>query len=150
MKNIRHIGIVVKDINKSIIFYRDLLGLKIEKDMLEKSPYIDKILGLKDVSMRTIKLSASDGSLVELLCYSNPVSRDGRKSRINDLGCAHIAFTVNNIGKEYRRLLKKGIFFKSPPCKSPDGYAKVAFCRNPDGTFIELVEILGRKPRVAK
>lgn len=150
MKNIRHVGIVVKDIEKSLAFYRDLLGLKIEKDMLEKGAYIDKVLGLNNVSVRTVKLSTGDGSLIELLCYRNPVSRNKPRAGINDIGCAHVAFTVNDIGKEYRRLVKKGIIFKSPPRKSPDSYAKVAFCRNPDGTFIELVEILGKKSRAGR
>ena len=36
MKTIRHFGIVVSDIEKSIHFYKDFLGLKIQKDMLEQ------------------------------------------------------------------------------------------------------------------
>jgi len=150
MKNIRHIGIVVEDIERSLTFYRDLLGLKIERDMLERSAYIDKILGLNNVSVRTVKLSAGDGTLIELLCYCNPSVREKSKTKINDIGCTHVAFTVNDIEKEYRRLIKKGVIFKSLPCKSPDGYAKVAFCRNPDGTFIELVEILDKKSKAEK
>lgn len=145
MENIRHAGIVVGDIKKSIVFYRDLLDLKIKKDMLEKSVYIDTVLGLKKVDVRTIKLSAADGSLVELLYYRFPVSKKSKAGRINDVGCAHIAFTTKDIDREYSRLSKKGIVFNSPPQESADGYAKVAFCRDPEGNFIELVEVLGKK-----
>ena len=34
------------------------------------------------------------------------------------------------------------IQFNSSPQISPDGYAKVVFCRAPEGTMIELVEVL--------
>ena len=144
MKNIRHIGIVVGDIKRSISFYRDSLGLVIKKDMVEKGTYIDTVLGLNKVDIRTVKLSAGDGGLVELLYYRFPGSKKNCKKKINDIGCAHVAFTVDDINREYHRLLRKGVVFNSLPHVSPDGYAKVVFCRDPDGTFVELVEILNK------
>ena len=41
VKEIRHTGIVVSDIDKSIHFYGDLLGFKVCKDMIESGDYID-------------------------------------------------------------------------------------------------------------
>lgn len=145
MKNIRHTGIVVADIEESIAFYQGLLGLRVERDMLEKSAYIDKVLGLRDVSIRTIKLSAEDGSLVELLCYKTPVAKKTKARQLNDIGFTHIAFTVKDLGKEYLRLIGRGVTFISEPQESPNGYAKVVFCRDPEGNFIELVEVLESK-----
>jgi hypothetical protein len=46
------------------------------------------------------------------------------------------------LNAEYNRLKDEGVSFNSPPQLSPDGYAKVTFCRAPEGTFIELVEVL--------
>ena len=87
-------------------------------------------------------LMTDDTGTVELLQYlSHP--REARDNpQICDIGCSHIAFTVADIDKEYARLLKSGVRFYCPPCISPDGYAKVAFCHDPDGTSIELVEVL--------
>ena len=42
----------------------------------------------------------------------------------------------------YSELSKKNIEFNTPPQKSPDGLVKVTFCKDPDGTPIELVEML--------
>ena len=42
----------------------------------------------------------------------------------------------------YSDFIDDGIEFISNPKISPDGYAKVAFCKAPEGTFIELVELL--------
>lgn len=142
MKEVRHTGIVVSDMEKALRFYRDLLCLKVVKDFEEEGDYIDSISGLSGVRLRMIKLRADDGSMVELLQYlSHP--REARDNpQICDIGCSHIAFTVDDIDKEYARLLASGVRFNCPPHKSPDGYAKVTFCHDPDGTTIELVEVL--------
>jgi Lactoylglutathione lyase and related lyases len=142
MKAIRHIGIVVRDIDKALHFYRDLLGLNIVKDMNEQAPYIDRILNLHDVSVRTVKMAADDGNLVELLHFKSHSAVIEKHKEIYSVGCSHVAFTVENLDEEYKRLRNEDIIFNSLPQYSPDGYAKVAFCKDPDGTLIELVEVL--------
>lgn len=142
MKEIRHTGIVVSNMERSLGFYRDILGLKVVKDFIEKGKYIDSISGLLETRLRMIKLITDNGSMIELLQYISHPRQPPVKSRIYDLGCSHIAFTVDNIDNEYKRLLEKDVKFNCPPCVSPDGYAKVTFCHDPDGTNIELVEIL--------
>lgn len=139
---IRHTGIVVTDMEKALVFYRDLLGLKVAKDFKEEGDYIDSISGLSGVRVWMVKLTVDNGSMVELLQYlSHP--REARDNpQICDIGCSHIAFTVDDIDKEYKRLSKNGVKFNCPPYISPDGYAKVTFCHDPDGTSIELVELL--------
>ncbi len=142
MKAIRHIGIVVSDLDKALCFYRDLLGLKIVKDMNESGAYIDNISDLTGVQVRTVKMAADDGNLVELLFYASHPLGQGKINPINKIGCSHVAFTVDNLDEEYLKLKQAGILFNTPPQYSPDGYAKVTFCKDPDGSFIELVEVL--------
>lgn len=142
MKAIRHFGIVVSDIEKSLHFYRDILGLQIKRDMLEEGDFIDAILGLKNVQVRTVKMSADNGSLVELLWYKSHPQKTGKPKEICGTGASHVAFTVENVEKEYERLKKNGVKFNCPPQISPDGKVKVTFCYDPDNTPIELVEEL--------
>ena len=47
IRNIRHTGIVVNNLKKSLYFYHDLLGFKVKKRMLEKGKATDKILEKK-------------------------------------------------------------------------------------------------------
>jgi len=145
MKAIRHFGIVVSDIERSLYFYRDLLGLKIKKDALEKGEFISSILGLKDVEVRTVKMSADDNNLIELLCYKSHLRKTMEKKEICAIGASHPAFTVENLDHEYEKLKEKGIKFNCPPRVSPDGNAKVSFCYDPDGVPVELVEQLNKK-----
>ena len=145
MKAIRHIGIVVRDIDKALHFYRDLLGLNIVKNMNEQDPYIDTILNLHGVSVRTVKMAANDGNLVELLHFKSHLAVTEKQKEIYSVGCSHVAFTVENIDEEYKRLRNENVIFNSLPQYSPDGYAKVAFCKDPDGTSIELVEVIRKE-----
>ena len=143
MKAIRHFGIVVNDIEKSLHFYRDLLGLQIYRDMVEEGKFIDTILGLQNVRVRTIKMSAENGNtLVELLEYQSHAGKKRENYEIFDLGASHIAFTVEDINQEYKKLKEQGILFTTEPKTSPDGKAKVTFCFDPDGVPIELVQEL--------
>jgi len=141
IKDIRHTGIVVGDLEASLYFYRDLLGFQVAKQMEEAGDYIDNILSLRNVKVTTVKMTLPSGQMVELLKYhSHPAEQ--RVREICEIGISHIAFTVGDLDVEYERLKGKGIQFNSLPQLSPDGYAKVAFCRAPEGTLIELVEVL--------
>ena len=141
IKGIRHTGIVVVDLEASLHFYRDLLGFQIAKQMEESGDYIDKILSLRNVKVTTVKMVAPDGHMIELLKFhTHP--RELRSREICDIGITHIAFTVEGLNSDCDRLKVEDVPFIAPPQLSPDGYAKVTFCRAPEGTLIELVEVL--------
>lgn len=134
IRAIRHTAIMVEDMERALTFYRDLLGFKVIRDAIEEGNHIDRILG-SGISFREVKLSTTDslkdGTVIELIQTS---------SLPDDF--SHIALRVDDIEKEYRRLLKAGIKFSCPPIVSPDGYAKITCCLDPSGYVIELVEIL--------
>lgn len=143
MKAFRHTGIVVKDLESALHFYRDLLGFKITKQKEETGDYISAVCGIKNIKVTTVKLAADDGSLIELLHFNQPLSGKTKPRNLNCLGFSHISCTVEDINSEFQRLSKAGVKFNSRPQKSPDGFALVAFCRDPEGNFMELVEVLG-------
>ena len=142
MKNIRHVGIVVSDIERSLKFYRDLLGLKTVLDFSEQGRYIDTLSDLTDVRLRMVKLIADDGSMIELLCYLSHPKRRPPGNKICEIGPTHVAFTVDDVDKIYAEWSAKGVRFNCPPQVAPDGKAKLTFCQDPDGTFLEIVELM--------
>lgn len=141
IKNIRHSGIVVNDLEASLHFYKELLGLKVIKQMDESGSHIDNMLGLQAVKVTTVKMATRDGHMVELLKYHSHKSEQTAR-KIYDTGLTHIAFTVDDLDSKYNSLKSQRVAFSSRPQLSPDGYAKVTFCRAPEGTFVELVEVL--------
>ncbi len=143
MKAIRHFGIVVSNLEKSLYFYRDLLGLQIKRDMLEEGKFIDTILGLRDARVHTVKMISDTGdALVELLEYTSHKGKGREDYKIFDLGASHVAFTVENVEEVYKNLKEAGVRFNCLPQISPDKKAKVTFCFDPDGVPVELVQQL--------
>lgn len=141
IENIRHIGIVTENLEKSLYFYQTLLGFKIESRQLEIGYYIANMLALDDVEVETVKLSLNGQIAIELLFFhSHPEKL--KKIDINTIGITHIALTVDNIDNLYQILLDNDIVFNNPPQITNNHYAKVAFCRTLEGGFLELVEIL--------
>ena len=139
--NVRHTGIVTDDFESSLKFYRDLLGFQEVRCMEESNYFIESVLGMKGVYVKTIKMSDPSGGIIELLNFkSHPKKRSQRE--INDIGISHIALTVENVSQLYEDLKKSGVLFISSPRLSDDGGARVAFCRAPEGTFVELVEMI--------
>ena len=141
IKNIRHTGIVVDDLMKSLEFYTQKLGFEVSIRMDESGPFIDKILGFNNIMVTTVKMTLHEGQMIELLDFTSHKKEDLSK-HINDIGPTHLAFTVDDLDAIYIDFKNDGIEFISTPEISPNGYAKVAFCQAPEGTFIELVQVL--------
>ena len=141
---LRHVGITVSDLEKSINFYRDLLGFTVTKEMDESGDHIDNFSGLKNIDVRTVKMSGSSGAMIELLYYrSHPGSNmDNWQNNITRVGCSHFALTVEDLPTLYSKLLDNDFIVLCEPQYSPDGNVRLTFCRDPDGTLIELVEEL--------
>ena len=137
---VRHFGIVVEDFDKSLNFYRDILGFELVVIADEDTNFIDEILGLNSSELKTCKLGCPDGNIIELLDFGK--HKILQKKYINSTGPTHLALTVDDAVETFCNMKAKNIQFISEPQLSPDGYAKVAFCRAPEGTYIEIVEVL--------
>ena len=137
----RHTGIITRDINKSLYFYKNILGLRLIQDFTDSSDYINEITGLKGAIVHFIKLKCLDGSVLELLEYTSHQTESIKSSIIN-VGICHIALRVNNANDAYKKLVDEKIKVISKPVLSSEGIAKVFFCLDPDGVRVEIVEML--------
>ncbi len=138
----RHVGLVVNQLDDAIKFWCDTMGFKIHREMNENGNHIDNIMGLKDVRLKTIKLIAPDGSLLELLKFKSHPDKLKWNGYTNSTGLTHLAFTVEDLDKVYEEQKDKKLTFKAPPQISPDGTAKMTYAEGPEGIIIELVEIV--------
>lgn len=140
----RHVGINVADMDRSLHFWRDVMGLQVEVDAWEEGDYIDTLQNLTGVKVHMVKLRAPDGSLIELLeDVAHPTAPPApARNRLCDRGIRHIAFTVADVEESYRILCEEGCEVLGKPITSPDNYAKVFFSRDPEGNLLEIVEVL--------
>ena len=137
----RHTGIIVKDMKKSLHFYKDILGLKVIQDFSDASKYINKITGIKNADVHMIKLKAEDETVLEILEYRNHPT-ELMEQPIYNVGACHIALQVRNANDAYNKLIENNVRIISKPVLSSEKIAKVFFCFDPNDVRIELVEML--------
>jgi len=141
VKKIRHTGIVVVNLKKMRTFYESFFDLRLCSDTVEDAGFIAQLLGNRQTMLRTVKLSAPDGSMVELLKFRGP-RKSGKPKNPRQQGITHIAITVDDVDLLFKNMKSKGVSFLSKPLISPDRRARVCFCLDPEGNYLELVEVL--------
>jgi len=142
ISKIRHTGIVVRNLDQAVAFY-EALGFKIWKREIEQGEFLETVVGLKGACLETAKLKAPCGALLELLKYhSHPVNQETKPQPSNQLGCSHIALTVDLIEKALEYVQNQGGSLVNPPSIAPNGKVRVAYCHDPEGNLMELVEEL--------
>jgi catechol 2,3-dioxygenase-like lactoylglutathione lyase family enzyme len=142
IRNVRHTGIVVHDLEKMAEFYRSL-GFIDENRAVECGPFIEQVVDLAGVKIEWIKMRSPDGCMLELLQYhSHPQTVESDMAKANDLGCSHLALTVDDITSACEEIVRAGGSVGNLPATAPNGKVKVAYCHDPEGVLIEIVEEL--------
>ena len=145
MKGLHHVGITVKDLDASIRFYHDVLGLQFSN---EPSPWFDATelgdaVGVPGAALRQVSLRLGETTL-ELLEYKNPPSETTAPLKSNNQGASHVAFFVDDIAAKKQELEAKGIEFYSPVNVVDEGVLagwRWVYFDDPDGYPLELVQV---------
>jgi catechol 2,3-dioxygenase-like lactoylglutathione lyase family enzyme len=141
IRGIHHTAISTGDIERSLRFYRDLLGLEVVYSSAWEvgTKDVDRITGLKDSSARIVMLKAGN-ACIELFQYVSPVPKGAEPMRpVCDHGITHICLDVTGIDAEYERLRAAGMTFHCPP--QGVGALRATYGRDPDGNVVELLEV---------
>ncbi len=139
MLKIRHTGIYVNDLKSMKDFYCKNFGMKVAVHAFEKGNYIDTVLGLVNTRLELYKLKFEDETMLELI-HREEEEQTKIRGNVYDIGCIHLAITVDDVEQTVKILQGSGVTFLSSPMLSDDGKAKVCFCRDPEGNYLELVE----------
>lgn len=132
-KKVRHAGVFTDKPKEMIAFYEQALGFKKVWDEKEN---VKAITGM-DLTLRTIKLASDDGSQVEFLV---PQKLEKRRQKYNSGGITHIALTVLNMEKIFRKCQEFGVEMLTGKIFVSNVNRKIFFVKDPDGNVLELVE----------
>ena len=140
-----HTGFVVSNMERSVAFYRDQLGLEIERDQILEGDFISKLVGYPDAKLHIIYLGLGDAKhSVELIEYLNPRGDAAPLPDRKDIGATHLGIIVDNLDEFYKELSSKGVRFVSPPVTRPNAVYPMAqkgcYMQDPDGNWLELLE----------
>jgi catechol 2,3-dioxygenase-like lactoylglutathione lyase family enzyme len=148
MRGVWHFSFTVADLDRSVAFYRDLLGFTLVHRQEQDNDYTRRLVGYPDAVLRVAQLavpgqprgvSTHDLELVE---YVQP--RGSWRDPARHLpGAAHLALTVEDARAEHARLAAAGVRFVNPPEEITAGVNKggyACYFLDPDEITLELVQ----------
>ena len=138
---VAHTSFTVSDIDRSVAFYRDILGMELVAQFEGSGQIVETILGMPGAHLKTAFLKMGDYTL-ELIQYLSPKGKPYNR-RTCDVGPCHIAFLVADINEAYKTLSAKGVHFKSAPQGGElEGKPHWAcYMTDPDGITLELNQV---------
>jgi len=127
-----HIGIAVKNLDETLKFYTDVLGLECQgTETVEEQKVRVAFLPLGDTEVELLESTSEDG----------PIARFIEK---NGEGMQHIAFRVDNIEEAIAHMKEKGMRMIDETPRYGAGGAKIAFV-HPKSSNRVLVELSERE-----
>jgi catechol 2,3-dioxygenase-like lactoylglutathione lyase family enzyme len=146
IERIDHLNIVVDDMPAMIAFYRDVLGLRLTRQVTISGKWIDDVTGLRRVEAEVAFLEPPSGPSIELIRYRSPagVRFDGPGDP-NVRGFRHIAFRVQDLEGLVSTMKAAGVRFLSDVQQVPAAQVDYAqqrksllYCRDPEGNLLEF------------
>jgi catechol 2,3-dioxygenase-like lactoylglutathione lyase family enzyme len=142
--HLHHTGFTVSDLDRSVTFYRDLLGCEVLATQEKQGGYLAAIVGYPDAHVRMAHLRLAGGEhVIELFEYLSPAG--GRADvEPRNVGASHLCFIVADLQALYDSLLERGVTsFVSPPIEVDTGINRgglALYLRDPDGITVELFQ----------
>jgi glyoxylase I family protein len=141
VRNFSHLCISVSDVDRSLLFYRDALGLEVVFDKRLDGPGMEAATGESGARGRMVGLCVpGPGNItLELLGFGH---RDPAAARQRaPFGVTNLSLNVDDLDAAYAQTLAVGL----KPVQEPFevGGVRMFFLTDPDGTAVELVEFPG-------
>lgn len=140
---LHHVGITVADLERSIHFYRDVLGFALIRRRSSDADYLGQQTGFPGVRLEAASFQpALGGPSFELVQYMTDAG-EAHAPATNCAGTSHLCFQIADILELYQSLLVQGVRFKTPPVKitaGPNEGGLVVYFFDPDGCILELFQ----------
>jgi len=140
-----HTGITVSNLERSLVFWRDVLGFEFSHRTHQTGELAGEITGVPGAEISLAVVKAPGGHKIELLEYLAPPDR---KQHVDlkpcDVGAVHVALIVNDLDAVLNMITASGWKAAGKPqtLKSgPNTGKRVVYVRDPDGTTIEFMQL---------
>ncbi|MDO5738508.1 MAG: VOC family protein [Eubacteriales bacterium] len=149
IREVMHIGLTVTDLDRSVAFYRDILGLEFQGEIMMSGEATDRLFARQNAAARIAYLNGSKELLappIELIQFTDQEIKQDRGDLFKT-SVSEICFNCDDIDKVYADLVAKGVDFLSEPQEfdfTADGFgkSKAVYLRDPDGIILELMQVI--------
>jgi glyoxylase I family protein len=139
-----HTGITVSNLERSLAFWRDVLGCELSHRTHQSGELASEITAVADAEISLAVLKTPGGHKIELLEYHQPKDRKQHFDlRPCDLGHVHVALAVDDLDAVLNAIAASGWKAAGKPQtlqSGPNAGKRVVYVRDPDGTTIEFMQ----------
>jgi glyoxylase I family protein len=138
-----HTGFTVTNLERSLAFWRDVLGFELSHRTHQTGELASEITGVPgaEISLAVLK---GYGHKIELLEYLAPTDRKKHVDlRPCDVGSVHVALLVDDLDAVLNTIAASGWKAAGKPqtlTSGPNAGKGVVYVRDPDGTTIEFMQ----------
>jgi len=125
-KQIDYTMVIVSDMNRSVEFYRDKLGIPLK---FQSPDWTEFVTGATTLALH-------GGGIRE--------EQSGLDGKDKTAGTCSIGFNVEDVDKTYKELKARGITFVMPPTQREGEGIKLAVCVDPDGLPISFAQMVAQ------
>jgi len=137
---LEHVGLGVSDMDRSLAFYRDLLGMEVVMDLNIADDRIGRVVGIPGAACRIVHLKLGP-AVLELFQYTHPVGQNtARTMRQCDRGLIHVGFRVTDFHRQVETLKSRNVPFLGEPVEFRSN-VWVLYFQGPDGEVCELRQV---------
>ena len=139
-----HTGITVSNLEQSLAFWHDVLGLELSHRAHQTGEMASEITGVAGAELKLAVVKAPGGHKIELLEYLAPSHRKHLAFKPCDVGSVHVALLVDNLDAVVERIVASGWKAAGQAqtlTTGPNAGKRVVYVRDPDGTTIEFMEM---------
>ena len=138
-----HVGLHVADLERSVAYYRDIIGLEVVDRLVRDEPYLAQVTGYPDISLAiALLVEARSRVMLELIEYPYELGTTIDTATANR-GTAHVCFVVDDVDAIYERAVAAGFSAVNPPVTPTHGMwmgGRSVYMLDPDGIRVELVQ----------
>jgi catechol 2,3-dioxygenase-like lactoylglutathione lyase family enzyme len=138
-----HTGVTVSNLERSLAFWRDVLGFELSHRAHQTGEMAREITGVPGAEISLAVLKAPGGHKIELLEYLAPADREDFAPRPCDVGSVHVALTVDDLDALLSAITASGweAAGQAQTLRTgPNAGKRVVYVRDPDGTTIEFMQ----------
>jgi lactoylglutathione lyase len=128
---------------RSLHFYRDLLGFEVVMEWNPNAPYIGTLVGYPEPNLHAAVLKPPGADVRVELVELRGLHLEPAAASQAPPGTAHVGFSVANLDEAYAYLTARGVRAISAPVTptiGPNKGGRAVYLLDPDGIRIELIQ----------
>jgi catechol 2,3-dioxygenase-like lactoylglutathione lyase family enzyme len=139
-KVLLHVGLTVRDLDASVGFYRDVVGMTVSSEFAGRNDWFDELTSNPGAELKVthLRLGSYELQLIEYVAGGDP---DVAVVAHNRIGSPHMCFLVTDVEAKFAEVVERGDVTITSDVIDIAAGARSFYVEDPDGVPVEFVQI---------